>query len=386
MSVDHYAVPFSAIEPGEIDQEQHDGVRDVFFVSHATMLVRADLFRELDGFDVDTSPGSDDIDLCWRARLAGAPRARRAGEPGTAPARRPRSRSAARAGSRRRRRGPRRALACACWSSRTRRSRSLWVLPSGFVLTLGEAVGARADPAVAARGRGRSRVGYRGAAAGDLRQARAATQADPPGRRRRRPRPDDAGQRAIPQLARAATARRRPTRRRVQPGAGADDSGPGSSCGARRRSLALLVGLLLLVGSRALRLRSGSPTIGGFQPWPGVGSLWSTFTSPWRYTMVGARDAGHPVFAMMAGARRRCCSGTARFARTIVVVGRDAARRLGRVPARAHAHGVAVAGGRGGGRVRRQSRWRATPSARGDLGPLVCLRARSVRAARARSA
>src|SRR4029078_1207252 len=68
MAIDHYGVPFSAIEPGEIDQEQHDGVRDVFFVSHATMLVRADLFQELGGFDVATAPGSDDIDLCWRAR------------------------------------------------------------------------------------------------------------------------------------------------------------------------------------------------------------------------------------------------------------------------------------------------------------------------------
>src|SRR5262249_50230007 len=47
-------------------------VRDVFFVSHAAMLVRADLFHELRGFDPATFPGSDDVDLCWRARLAGA--------------------------------------------------------------------------------------------------------------------------------------------------------------------------------------------------------------------------------------------------------------------------------------------------------------------------
>ena len=32
MAVDHYGVPFSGIEPGEVDQEQHDAVRDVFFV------------------------------------------------------------------------------------------------------------------------------------------------------------------------------------------------------------------------------------------------------------------------------------------------------------------------------------------------------------------
>ena len=72
MAVDHYGVPFSGIEPGEVDQEQHDAVRDVFFVSGATMLVRADLFHELGGFDAATFPGSDDVDLCWRARLAGA--------------------------------------------------------------------------------------------------------------------------------------------------------------------------------------------------------------------------------------------------------------------------------------------------------------------------
>ena len=72
MSIDHYGVPFSGIEPDEVDQEQHDGVRDVFYVSHAAMLVRADLFHELGGFDPATFPGADDIDLCWRARLAGA--------------------------------------------------------------------------------------------------------------------------------------------------------------------------------------------------------------------------------------------------------------------------------------------------------------------------
>src|SRR6185437_14085441 len=57
---------------GELDQEQHDGVRDVFYVSSAAMLVRTDLFTELGGFDPDTFPGSEDLDLCWRARLAGA--------------------------------------------------------------------------------------------------------------------------------------------------------------------------------------------------------------------------------------------------------------------------------------------------------------------------
>ncbi len=71
-SIDRFGAPYTGIEPGEVDQEQHDGVRDVFYVTTATMLVRADLFQELEGFDPATFPGAEDLDLCWRARLAGA--------------------------------------------------------------------------------------------------------------------------------------------------------------------------------------------------------------------------------------------------------------------------------------------------------------------------
>ena len=71
-AIDRFGAPYTGIEPGEIDQEQHDGVRDVFYVPTATMLVRTDLFTELEGFDPETFPGAEDLDLCWRARLAGA--------------------------------------------------------------------------------------------------------------------------------------------------------------------------------------------------------------------------------------------------------------------------------------------------------------------------
>ncbi len=70
--IDRFGVPFSGIEFGEVDQGQHDGVRDVFFVSSAAMLVRADLFRALGGFDVHCFPGAEDIDLAWRAHLVSA--------------------------------------------------------------------------------------------------------------------------------------------------------------------------------------------------------------------------------------------------------------------------------------------------------------------------
>src|SRR5262249_6293924 len=71
-AVDRFGAAYTGIEPGELDQEQHDGVRDVFYVTTALMLVRVDLFNELGGFDPATFPGAEDLDLCWRARLAGA--------------------------------------------------------------------------------------------------------------------------------------------------------------------------------------------------------------------------------------------------------------------------------------------------------------------------
>ncbi len=62
--------PFS--EPGELDQEQHDAVRDVFYVPTAAVLVRADMFRTIGGFDAAMTVLGDDVDLCWRAHVAGA--------------------------------------------------------------------------------------------------------------------------------------------------------------------------------------------------------------------------------------------------------------------------------------------------------------------------
>lgn len=57
--------------PGERDQEQHDGVRDVFCVPSACMLVRADVFRTAGGFSPEIDFGGEEIDLCWRVHLTG---------------------------------------------------------------------------------------------------------------------------------------------------------------------------------------------------------------------------------------------------------------------------------------------------------------------------
>ncbi|WCO68509.1 glycosyltransferase [Iamia majanohamensis] len=71
-AIDKVGAPAPAAEPGELDQEQHDAVRDVFYVAGGATLVRADLFRTLGGFDPGMTLHGDDVDLCWRAHIAGA--------------------------------------------------------------------------------------------------------------------------------------------------------------------------------------------------------------------------------------------------------------------------------------------------------------------------
>ena len=58
--------------PHEIDHGQHDAVRDVFVAPGGCTLVRADLFAELGGFDPAVVAMGEDLDLCWRAQVAGA--------------------------------------------------------------------------------------------------------------------------------------------------------------------------------------------------------------------------------------------------------------------------------------------------------------------------
>jgi GT2 family glycosyltransferase len=72
MAVDKGGAVVDRVEPGEIDHGQHDAVRDVFLAPGGCTLVRADLFAELGGFDPAISAMGDDLDLCWRAQVAGA--------------------------------------------------------------------------------------------------------------------------------------------------------------------------------------------------------------------------------------------------------------------------------------------------------------------------
>ena len=72
LTVDKVGVALPFVERGELDQGQHDGLRDVFAVPGAFTLVRATRFAEVGGFDEAISFLGDDLSLAWRARVAGA--------------------------------------------------------------------------------------------------------------------------------------------------------------------------------------------------------------------------------------------------------------------------------------------------------------------------
>jgi len=71
-SVDKTGERSPIVEPGELDQEQYDAVRDVFVAPGGCTLVRADLFEAVGGFDDGIDLLNDDLSLCWRAHVAGA--------------------------------------------------------------------------------------------------------------------------------------------------------------------------------------------------------------------------------------------------------------------------------------------------------------------------
>ena len=71
-SVDKSGTRAALVDRYELDQEQHDAVRDVFVIPGAATLIRSDLFATIGGFDAAIDFHNDDLALCWRAHLAGA--------------------------------------------------------------------------------------------------------------------------------------------------------------------------------------------------------------------------------------------------------------------------------------------------------------------------
>ncbi|GAB3273976.1 glycosyltransferase [Sinomonas notoginsengisoli] len=71
LTVSRWGERLTLIDVDEQDQGQYDARSDVFAVNSAGMLVRRDVWEALGGFDAALPASGDDVDFCWRARLAG---------------------------------------------------------------------------------------------------------------------------------------------------------------------------------------------------------------------------------------------------------------------------------------------------------------------------
>jgi GT2 family glycosyltransferase len=70
-SVDAFGHAYSPLQEGERDQGQYDRVLEVLFVSSCAMLVSRDAWQRTGPFDERYAGHHDDLDFCWRARVAG---------------------------------------------------------------------------------------------------------------------------------------------------------------------------------------------------------------------------------------------------------------------------------------------------------------------------
>jgi GT2 family glycosyltransferase len=72
--IDYLGYPFCRgriLSTIEHDEGQYDAPQEVFWASGAAFCCRADVFRELGGFDSDFFAHMEEIDLCWRMQLQG---------------------------------------------------------------------------------------------------------------------------------------------------------------------------------------------------------------------------------------------------------------------------------------------------------------------------
>jgi GT2 family glycosyltransferase len=80
-STDRFGHPYTPLQDGELDQGQFDRVLEVLFVSSVAMLVSRECVQRVGSPDERFTSHHEDLDFCWRARLAGfrvlmTPRAR----------------------------------------------------------------------------------------------------------------------------------------------------------------------------------------------------------------------------------------------------------------------------------------------------------------------
>lgn len=72
LTTDKVGVRRNLVEPNELDQEQHDSVREILVAPSGATLVRADLFSAMGGYSPLVEDHGEDMDLSWRAWLYGA--------------------------------------------------------------------------------------------------------------------------------------------------------------------------------------------------------------------------------------------------------------------------------------------------------------------------
>ena len=312
-SIDRFGVPYTGIEPGEFDQEQHDGVRDVFYVTTATMLVRVDLFTQLGGLRARDLPRRRGPRPLLACPPGGCARARRARRPGGAPrggerspARRPAERVGVGAQSRVR-------VLLTSYSFLT----LIWLVPVGIVVGFVEALGHlfTGHPQAA-----------RAAVTGwfwnlfHLRRLRASRKR---AQSLRHVRDSELRELQIGSATRlgAFFSHHLHTDDRFRSFSdrsltAVDTVSDGMRAPAASRFLGFIV--VVLVGSRTM-ISSGVPGIGTLVPWPSTGDLFDSFGSAWRYTGLGSATPAPFLLALMGGFGT-VLFGAVGLAQTLIVV------------------------------------------------------------------
>jgi GT2 family glycosyltransferase len=310
MTADKSGAPAALIDDGELDQQQYDSVRDIFVAPGGCTLVRADLFAALGGMDGGMAHYGEDLDMSWRAHVAGA-------RVVVAPAARVRHVEAAARGLRPvvaadavgvtgeellRRHQLRAAL------KGYGRWHLLRVVPQVVLLSAAELVVALLAGRWAT---GRAIVGawawnlaHLGAVGAERRQVRR-HRAVPDAEVRRLQARGSARLTAFvrdrlgPDRARTG---RRPEPRTEAAGAAAEvggSTGEPAPAGPRPRVAAWgAVALVLLAGSRQL-LGSRLPALGQLAPLPSPSTLFGLFTGGWRTTGLGAEAPAPLAFALL---------------------------------------------------------------------------------------
>ena len=69
--LDNYYSPVGRSETGENDQGQHDG-KEISAAPESAMLIRADLFRAIEGYDTEIDSPDNNVEICLRSHLVGA--------------------------------------------------------------------------------------------------------------------------------------------------------------------------------------------------------------------------------------------------------------------------------------------------------------------------